>query len=169
MGCLSFDLFSVSFVNVLCFSEYKSFTSQWGLFLSILFFWCNFKRDCLFTFLFWYFIVSVKKSTGFCMVILSPVTLLSSFICSGSFCVEFKPSPISLSLSVLWVHHGIWKFPGQGLTSSHSCNLHHRCGSARSFNPLHWARDQTHASRVTQAAAVRFFFIYLFLLLFFAF
>ena len=38
---------------------------------------------------------------------------------------------------------GIWKFPGQGLNLSYSCNLHRSCGNAASFNPLRWARDQT--------------------------
>ena len=28
-------------------------------------------------------------------------------------------------------HHGIWKFPGQGLHLSCSCNLCHSCGHAR--------------------------------------
>ena len=44
---------------------------------------------------------------------------------------------------------GIWKF------LDHSCNLHHICSNARSFNPLHRASDETHASTVTQAAVVR--------------
>ena len=44
----------------------------------------------------------------------------------------------------------IWKFPGQRLNPSHSC------GNTRSFNPLLWARDQTCASPVIRASAVRF-------------
>ena len=44
--------------------------------------------------------------------------------------------------------HG--KFPGQGL------NLSSTWGNARSFNPLHWAKDQTRASMGTQAAEVGF-------------
>ena len=48
------------------------------------------------------------------------------------------------------------KFPGQRLNLSHSCNLHHNCSNARSFNPLCRARDPTFASTVTRAAAVRF-------------
>ena len=51
---------------------------------------------------------------------------------------------------------GIWKFPGQVLNPSRSCNLDPSCSNARSFNPLHPARDQTHTSAVTWAAAVRF-------------
>ena len=31
----------------------------------------------------------------------------------------------------------IWKFLGQGLNLSHSCELHCSCGNSRSFNPLH--------------------------------
>ena len=34
----------------------------------------------------------------------------------------------------------IWKFPGQGLNLSHSCDLCHN-GKARSFNLPCWARD----------------------------
>ena len=52
--------------------------------------------------------------------------------------------------------HGIWKFLGQGLNLSQSCDLHCSCSKARSVNPLHWARDQTHTSAETWAAAVRF-------------
>ena len=36
----------------------------------------------------------------------------------------------------------IWEFLGQGLNLSHSCNLHHSWGNARSFNPQSWAGDQ---------------------------
>ena len=52
--------------------------------------------------------------------------------------------------------HGIWKFLGQRLNLNHSCNLYHSCGNTLSFNPLCQARDWTHVSTVTQAAAVRF-------------
>ena len=51
---------------------------------------------------------------------------------------------------------GICKFLGQGLNPSQSCNLRCSCSNARSFNPLCWAGDGTHASAATQAAAVRF-------------
>ena len=51
---------------------------------------------------------------------------------------------------------GIWKFPGQGLNPSHSCDLCCSCSNARYFNPLHWAGDQTSASIATQATAVGF-------------
>ena len=37
----------------------------------------------------------------------------------------------------------------------YSCDLHHSCANAGSFNSLHQARDQTHASAVTQAIAIR--------------
>ena len=36
--------------------------------------------------------------------------------------------------------HSIWKFPGQELNLSCSCNLYH-CGNAESLNPLHLAGD----------------------------
>ena len=51
---------------------------------------------------------------------------------------------------------GIWKFPGQGLNPSHSCDLCCSCSNARYFNPLHWDGDQTSASIATQATAVGF-------------
>ena len=49
---------------------------------------------------------------------------------------------------------GIWKFQGEGLNTSHSCKLCHSCSDTKSFNPLHQAREWTHASAVTQATAV---------------
>ena len=52
--------------------------------------------------------------------------------------------------------HGIWKFPGQGLNPNCSHDLHHSCGSTRSFNPLCLSEGQTAISAATQAAAVRF-------------
>ena len=58
----------------------------------------------------------------------------------------------SLSIS-LPPPFGIQKFPGQVLNLSQSCNLSHHCSNARSFNPLHQARDQTLTSVVIQAAA----------------
>ena len=52
--------------------------------------------------------------------------------------------------------HGIWKFPGQGLNLSCTCDLHHSCSNAGSFNPLLWARAPNHTSAVIGAAEVRF-------------
>jgi len=52
--------------------------------------------------------------------------------------------------------HSIWKFLGQGLNLSHSCNLCHSCSKAKYFNSLHWAWDWTHTSRATRAAVVGF-------------
>ena len=52
--------------------------------------------------------------------------------------------------------HRIWKFLGQGLNLRHSSDLHCSYGNAGFFNPLSWARDQTHASTETWAAVVRF-------------
>ena len=51
--------------------------------------------------------------------------------------------------------HSIWKLLGQGLNPRHSCYLHHSCGNAGSFNPLHGAGDRTRTSTVSQASAVR--------------
>ena len=63
----------------------------------------------------------------------------------------------------VWVESGfifltssIWKFWGQGLNLSYSCDLCHSCSNARPFNLLPWARDQTHNLAVTKATAVRF-------------
>ena len=44
--------------------------------------------------------------------------------------------------------HSIWKFLGQVLNVSHSCDLHHSRSNARSFNPLHWAGDQSWVTAV---------------------
>ena len=46
-------------------------------------------------------------------------------------------------------NRSIWKFPGQGLNLSPSCN------NAGSVNPSRWAGDWTCISAATQAAAVR--------------
>ena len=50
---------------------------------------------------------------------------------------------------------GMWKFLGWGLNPRCSCDLCHNCSNAESFTSLRWARDGTHTSTVTQAAAVR--------------
>ena len=63
--------------------------------------------------------------------------------------------------------HSIWKFPGQGLNLSCSCNLCCLCNNTGSFNPLGLAGDQTHASTVTQTAALGFFFLIAFIYLLF--
>ena len=42
--------------------------------------------------------------------------------------------------------HGVWKFLGQGLNPSHSCELGHSCGDDGSFNLL--AGDRTCTSAV---------------------
>ena len=64
------------------------------------------------------------------------------------------------SFSLFFFFHGStqsrWKFPGQGLNPSRSCNLCCSSSSAVSSNPLCWARDQTCTSSVTQATEVRF-------------
>ena len=45
----------------------------------------------------------------------------------------------------------IWKFLGQGLNLSLSCDLCHSCSNAGFFNPLHWVEDWTHASTATES------------------
>ena len=52
--------------------------------------------------------------------------------------------------------HGPWKFPGQGVNASHSCDLHPSYSNARFFNPLHQAQDQTHVFAATWAVATKF-------------
>ena len=53
--------------------------------------------------------------------------------------------------------YGIWKFLGQGPNPSHSCS------SARSFNPLCWARDWTCSSAVAELLqSGSFFFLFFF-------
>ena len=47
-----------------------------------------------------------------------------------------------LVLGVLFGHtSAIWKFLEQGSNLSRGCKLHHSCGNAGSFDPLHWAMD----------------------------
>ena len=69
-----------------------------------------------------------------------------------SFMRNFDAVFFSFFLSFFYNGHtpGIWKFLGQGL------NLSPSCGNSRSFNPLCWAKNQTHASAVTRAAAIGF-------------
>ena len=45
--------------------------------------------------------------------------------------------------------HGIWKFLGQRLNLSLSCDLCYSCGNTRSFNPLCWAGNRTYTSSMT--------------------
>ena len=49
-----------------------------------------------------------------------------------------------------------WKFPGQGLNLSHSCNLHCSCGNTASFNTLHRVGELIYVSAATWAAEVGF-------------
>ena len=49
----------------------------------------------------------------------------------------------------LWLRPHIWKFLGQWLNPSHSCNLWCKCSNARSFNRglnLHVSSDPSHCS-----------------------
>ena len=45
---------------------------------------------------------------------------------------------------------------GEGLNLSHGCDLSHSCSNTGSWNPLHWARDQTTTSAETPVTAVGF-------------
>ena len=71
---------------------------------------------------------------------------------------------IFLILPFLWLYLFIYfchaldirQFLGQGLNLSRRCNLRHSCGNSRSFNPLCWAGNWTHASAVTWATPVGF-------------
>ena len=51
---------------------------------------------------------------------------------------------------------GVWKFPGQGLNPSHSCDLCHSCSNVEFFNPLCWAGDWTCAFTVPWAGTIGF-------------
>ena len=73
-----------------------------------------------------------------------------------SLSVNLPLSSVSFLFSLYGFRHSTWKFLGQGLNLSHSCELHHNCSNARSFNPLYQARDRSWTSAVTQAIAVRF-------------
>ena len=67
------------------------------------------------------------------------------------------------NLSLFLFHgctHSIWKILGQGLNPSHHCNLHHSYSNSRFSNPLNQARDQTCASTMTPATAIRFLTYY---------
>ena len=44
---------------------------------------------------------------------------------------------------LFWPPHGINNFPTQGSDLSFNCHLLRSCNNARSFNPLHQARDRT--------------------------
>ena len=52
--------------------------------------------------------------------------------------------------------HGKWRFPGQGLNLSHSCDPGYSSSTTRFFNWLHQAGGQTWTSTATQATAARF-------------
>ena len=49
--------------------------------------------------------------------------------------------------------HGIWKFLGQGLNLSLSCDLYCGCNNTGSFNPLHLIGDLKPTSTATRDAA----------------
>ena len=90
-----FESFLVSFINVLWFSTYV-FHLLGAVYSSVLYFRAyDFKRNCLFTFPFCYFI-SVKKCNGFNDNL---ATLLNSFISFSSFCVA------SLGFPLIWSYH----------------------------------------------------------------
>ena len=69
---------------------------------------------------------------------------------------EQKMWILTISFSFNGCTHSIWKFPGQGLNLSCSCDLCCSCSQAGSFNLQHWAGDWAHTPVTTQDAAVRF-------------
>ena len=73
--------------------------------------------------------------------------LLASSVASEGLRAASPPWEVFLRLSLSLFFNGctcgIWKFLGQGLNPSHSCNPCRWCGSAESFDPLCQARDWT--------------------------
>ena len=81
---ISFHLFvssSVSFISVLLFSVYRSFTSLVKVFSRYFnSLWCCYKWDCFFCFsLSDSFLLVYRSAAGFCVLILYPETLLHLF------------------------------------------------------------------------------------------
>lgn len=61
--------------------------------------------------------------------------------------LSFEFIDFSLDCFFFFFLSGLWKFLGQGLKLSHSCDPCCNCSTARSFNPLCWAKYQTHTPR----------------------
>ena len=98
-----------------------------------------------------------------CLQILSPI-LNFFFILYGFLCSNFLLTHVSMVYLFLFIPycfflngqtHGVWKLPCQGLNLNFSCNC---CSwiNPGSFNPLHQAKDWTHASAANWASAVGF-------------
>ena len=64
-------------------------------------------------------------------------------------CVSLVIDPEQPYMSSHGCTRGLWKFPGQGLNPSSSCDLCHQCDNIRSLNPLRQAEDGTGASAAT--------------------
>ena len=83
---------------------------------------------------------------GFSLPSLPPITLTNYLLFSIYFLFFiFMAAPVAHGSSL-----------GQGLNTSHSCDLCHSCSNAQSSNPLYQVRDQTLASAATWAAAIKF-------------
>ena len=97
-------------------------------------------------------IVCLSVCLSFFLPSLLPPSLLAFFPFLFFFLILW-PHPSHISHPS---HFHIWKFPVQELNPGHSCDLHHSYGHTGSFNPLCGARDRTHTSAATRAAAAGF-------------
>ena len=87
---ISFHLFvssSISFMSVLQFSEYRSFTSVVALFLGILFSWWDGKWGCFLNSLSDPLFLGYRNARDFCVLILYSATSSNSLMRSNSFLV----------------------------------------------------------------------------------
>ena len=78
----------------------------------------------------------------FIYIVLSSLFL---FLTTTSLRVELlgHMEDVCLLFFLFWPPHGINNFPTQGSDLSFNCHLLRSCNNARSFNPLHQARDRT--------------------------
>jgi len=73
------------------------------------------------------------------------------YISISIYVYRYRDTDIYLYIYFMAAPMAYWKFPGQRLNPSYSCNLSQSCGNARSFNPLHGVRDWTCATTANWA------------------
>ena len=103
---------------------------------------------------------------GFCFLFVIAILMGVNWFLVVFICIFLIVNEVELLIFMCWlsVYHlfkkkkkfngctcSIWKFLGQGLNPSCTCNLCRSCDNAGSFKPLCQARDQTHTSAVTTA------------------